>query len=196
MPDKGFKSINVPKKLHKRLNRERKNLSYSRFIKKSLDEVERLREEISTLRENNGHLAPQPQDHESLDGDRFHCEILCRKFRGCTLNAMFELDEIKARNCFRPNYPDYCNYMLWETRYQRHGDPEHPYPKCLDPRPAVAIAKDRIICNPQICWQCMKIKKRLKEQKIMKKALRDPYAGEPRIDWGKSDAPPDFYGRY
>lgn len=200
MGKKGWKTIHVPKDLHKELDRAKGQLSHARFIKKTLDEVESLREENKTLRENNGHLAPlEAQDHDALDGDgdRFPCEILCRNFRGCTSNAMFDLDEIKARNCFRPNYPDYCNYMLWENPYMRKGDPEHPHPKCLDRKPPIAIPKDRIIRNPRICWQCMKIKKRLKEQKMMKKALRgDPFAGQPRIDWGKSDALPDMYGRY
>ena len=63
---KGFKGINIPKRLHKRLNRERGNLSHARYIEKVLDENKR-------FRENDGHLEPQtPQDsqnHDGLDGE-------------------------------------------------------------------------------------------------------------------------------
>ena len=183
---KGWKTINIPKKLHTRLKRDRRNLSFPDYIKKTLDEVERLKEENKTLRENNGHMELEtPQDHDALNGDRFPCEILCKKFRGCTSNAMFHRDEIEGSNCFRPNYPDFCNYLFWENPYRRRGDPQHPYPKCLDRKPPIAIPKDRIIRNPQICWRCMEIKK---QQKMMKKTLRDDsFKGQPRIDWGKSE---------
>ena len=194
MTKKGYKTILIPKDLHKRLDRTKGQPSFSKFIKKNLDEVERLKEEIKTLRENNGHTQLEtPQDHDALDGDgdRFPCEILCRKFRGCTSNAMFERDEIEGSHCYRPNYPDFCNYLFWENPYRRRGDPQHPYPKCLDRKPPIAIPKDRIIRNPQICWQCMKIKKGMKEQnrlqQMAKKTLRDRFGGQPRVDWGKSE---------
>ena len=161
------------KKLIKKYNIKGKTFSHQMF---ALGEY---------LLSKNGVEKPEIVNEPSLDGDhRFECNKLCKNFKGCTSPAMFDLGEIKARNCYVPNYPQYCNFLLWEG--SPYGDPEKPYPKCLDPKPPVAIPRDRIITDPQICWRCMKIKKRKKEQDREKALARRTFR-EPKVYWGNSE---------
>ena len=174
----------------------------SRAIHYLLKETEKLRLENKALKENNGHnghtlesenngLEPE---NKALNGDHFPCNLLCVKFKECTSQALYYLSEIDTLNCFIPNYPRYCHFLLWENP---HGDPKNPYPKCLDPKPPITIPKDRIVTNPQVCWRCMKIKKDMKEAKMYGKNVRsDPFKGQPRINYGKSEGLPPNYDPY
>jgi hypothetical protein len=147
-----------------------------------LKETENLRVENKQLRENNGHNGHtlNNDSEQKLNGDHFDCNLLCAKFKGCTSHALYYLVEIDTLNCFVPNFPQYCHFLLWE-KGNPHGDPNNPYPKCLDPKPPIAIPKDRIITNPQLCWRCMKIKKDHKEERSIKRAIGDRYRNEPRV---------------
>ena len=129
---------------------------------------------------------------EISDEHSFECNKLCKKFRQCTSPAMFELQEIIAQNCYVSKYPyewttpdgrdvRVCKYMVFPNGFPH--DPKNPYPQCIHSKPLVHLPKDRIVRDPQICWTCYMAQKKAREEKILKKVMRDEYAGQPRVNW-------------
>ena len=160
---------------------------FEKLIKKHNIEGQTFTDKMVALGE---HLLSQngiqkPEIEESLDGDhRFECNELCKKARACTSNAMFELGEIKARNCYVSKYPyewttpdgrtvRVCKYMVFPNGFPH--DAENPYPKCVAKQKDITIQlpRDRIMRNPELCWVCYKAQKKSREQKLMKKTVRE-----------------------
>ena len=124
---------------------------------------------------------------EILDDDFFDCMKLCKKGRTCVCSGFQHLEEIKALNCYVSNYPyEYkghrvCKFMFFPNGFPH--DEENPYPTCIHPKPLVHLPKDRIVRDPQICWTCYKLQKKAREEKILRKAIREEYVGQPRVNW-------------
>lgn len=161
--------------------------------------------EYKTLKEHNGvenslkvkETNEKTQENinnsvKSLNGNRFECNKLCRKFRGCVSSTIFELGEVIANNCYISKYPyewttpdgrtvRVCKYMIFPNGFSH--DAKNPYPKCIAKQKDITIQlpQDRIIRNPEICWICYKDQKKAKEQKLVKKAVRQPYRGQPKV---------------
>ena len=129
----------------------------------------------------------KPEIEESLDGDHgFECNKLCKKARTCTSNAMFELGEIKATNCYVSKYPyewttpdgrtvKVCKYMVFPNGFPH--DAENPYPKCVAKQKDITIQlpRDRIMRNPDVCWICYKAQKKAREEKLAKRVIKPSY---------------------
>ena len=103
-------------------------------------------------------LETEPLDEEEY----FDCHKLCKKERTCTSNAMFDLKEIKALNCYVSKYPyewttpdgrdvRVCKFMVFSRGFPH--DEENPYPKCVAKQKdiIVQLPRDRIMRNPEIC---------------------------------------------
>ena len=128
----------------------------------------------------------KPEIEESLDGEKFECNKLCKKARICTSNAMFELGEIKATNCYVSKYPyewttpdgrtvKVCKYMVFPNGFPH--DAENPYPKCVAKQKDITIQlpRDRIMRNPDVCWICYKAQKKAREEKLAKRVIKPSY---------------------
>jgi len=129
---------------------------------------------------------------EAEEDDFFDCMKLCKKGRTCVCSGYEHLEEIKVLNCYVSKYPyewntpdgrtvRVCKFMFFSRNFPH--DEENPYPTCLNPKPLVHIPKDRIVRDPQVCWTCYKLQKKAREEKLLRKAMRDEYAGQPRVNW-------------
>jgi hypothetical protein len=124
------------------------------------------------------------------EDDSFNCQKLCKWFYSCMHDeAKYVRGEIEAIKCYEPKYPNYCPYMSFERTLK---DTHFPCPTCLAKQKdaPLELPKDRIIRDPEFCWRCMKIAKaqrqvrqQLGEARIVSRATRDQFAGQPRVDW-------------
>jgi len=133
----------------------------------------------------------------------FNCQKLCKNYDKCRRDmntSQNMLDEIETAECYETKFPFFNPYTHKPTcpcqEWTSHpDDPNNPYPKCNAKQTDVPfqLPKDRIIRNPDLCWTCVmarsKKRKEAYEKKQLKKYIKpyDPYKGEPRVNWGKSE---------
>jgi hypothetical protein len=134
-------------------------------------------------------------EEEPSENNYFNCNKLCKKARTCTSNAMNDLSEINARTCYTSKFPYYfvpkegknagsfiriCKFMKFKR--DMSDDPTDPYPECIAKQTDVPIQlpKDRIMNDPQVCWDCYKIQKQKRNEEYQKKQWKQRrYTREP-----------------
>lgn len=163
--------------------------------------------EPQTLEQNPNEEQTESQEEPQIAEDiPFPCYKLCRKFRSCTLNAQGELGEILAIHCYESKYPyqyrtlkNYirtCPFAYFPNNTPHNA--EYPYPQCQARQKDVPfeLPKDRLIRNPQLCWECYNdYRHRKRIQKARERRQQEPreYRGKPQVNWGDSEGSPDLW---
>lgn len=148
-------------------------------------------------------------DSETTETDNsnfFDCQKLCRNYPKCRENMNTSINmknEIDIANCYTSKFPyDWttpdgrtvrvCKFMIFKRGVPY--DLDNPYPKCIaKPKDRfVDIPKDHVITDPQICWTCVKLRKKAREQKIVDRAIKGSFK-RAKIDWGNSGGDPDLW---
>jgi hypothetical protein len=162
--------------------------------------------------------SPLEEQETPSENTYFDCNKLCRKARTCTSNAMNDLGEINARNCYTSKFPYYfvpkegknagsfiriCKFMKFKR--DMSDDPNDPYPECIAKQTDVPIQlpKDRVMRDPQICWDCYKMQKQKRNEEYQKKQWKQRrYTREPNPYTNFTMPPnsegyePDYYEGY
>lgn len=148
---------------------------------------------------------PSETSNEKQVGDFFNCQKLCKKFDKCReeMNTSINiLNEIDIANCYVTKFPyDWktpdgrkvrvCKFMVFKRAFPH--DIENPYPQCIAKAADrfVDIPKDHIMRDPQICWICVKLRKKARDQKTFNRATRG--SKNAKVDWGNSGGDPDLW---
>lgn len=134
-----------------------------------------------------------PQE-ETIEKDYIDCNLLCKKARSCTSNAMNSKGEIDARNCYQSAFPyqfhtpqgkifRLCPFMQFSQNYP--NNPYEPYPTCIAKQIDIPfnLPKDRTMRNPQLCWNCYMARKEMRQKEREDQRFR----GQPRVDWHQAE---------